>query len=330
MDLSTRYLGFTLTNPLVVGAGPIAMDLGQARAAEDAGAAALVMHSIFEEQITRESLGSILDMDIHNESFAEALSYFPEPAEFKLGPDAYLERVQKLKAAVGIPVIASLNALTPAGWTDYAAKLQQAGADALELNVYSVPTDAQESGQAVEERTLDVVKAVKGAVSIPVIANGDPYYSSMTHFSPQVEAAGADALVLFNRFYQPDIDIEELEVRSGLELSSSWTLRMRLRWLAVLYGVLRVPMAATGGVHTPEDVIKALMAGATVTQLTSALLKHGPGHLKGVLAGLDAWLEEHEYESLAQLRGSMSLQKSPNPQAFWRANYMRLLSSWRG
>lgn len=328
MDLTTRYLGFDLANPLVVGAGPIAGDLGLAKQAEDAGAAALVMHSIFEEQITRESLEVIMDMDIHNDSFAEALSYFPTPLEFKLGPEGYLEQIAKLKAAVNIPVIASLNAVTPAGWMDYAQSIQQAGADALELNIYYVPTDPSENGQAVEQRSLDVIRAVKSAVKLPVAVKLSPYYSAMANFAKQAEGAGADALVLFNRFYQPDIDIENLEVHSGVEFSGTWTLRMRLRWLAVLWGILRTPMAATGGVHTSEDVVKAIMAGATVTQLTSALLKHGPGHLKGVLTGLQAWLEEHEYESLAQLRGSMSLQKSPNPQAFERANYMRVLSSW--
>lgn len=328
MDLSSRYLGLDLANPLVVGAGPVTGDLGLARQAEDAGAAALVMPSIFEEQVTRESLESVMDMDIHSESFAEALSYFPEWHDFKFGPDAYLDRIARLKDAVRVPVIASLNASTMTGWADYARRMQQAGADALELNIYTVATDPTETGAMVEQRTLDVIRAVKEVVSLPVAVKLSPYYSAMANFAKQVEGAGADALVLFNRFYQPDIDIENLEVFSGVELSGSWTLRMRLRWLAVLWGIVRIPMAATGGVHTSEDVVKSIMAGATVTQFTSALLKHGPGHLKTVLEGLHQWLEAHEYQSLDQLRGSMSLQKSPNPKAFERANYMRVLNSW--
>jgi dihydroorotate dehydrogenase (fumarate) len=330
MNLSTTYLGCELSSPLLVGAGPIGANLDLARRAEDAGAGGLVMNSLFEEQITREQFGTIMDMELHSESFAEALSYFPSPDSFRLGPENYLDQIRRLKASLAIPVIASLNGITPSGWIDYARLMAEAGADALELNVYYPATNPMESGEAVEARALDIIRAVKGTVKIPVAVKLSPYFSSMAHFAGQAEGAGADALVLFNRFYQPDIDIENLEVDSGLELSSPWTLRLRLRWLAVLYGQLRIPLSASGGVHTAQDALKALMAGATTVQLVSALLRHGPEHLRTVKEGMVAWMEEHEYESLAQLRGSMSLQKSPNPQAFERANYMRVLTGWKG
>ncbi len=329
MQLSTTYLGLKLENPLVVGAGPLTTDLGSARRAEDAGAAALVMHSLFEEQITREQFGTIQDMELHSEAFAEALSYFPDPAQYKLGPDAYLERVAALKSAVRIPVIASLNASTPVGWIDMARKMEDAGADALELNIYFMATDCQESGDTVEKRTLDIIRGVKSFIKIPVAVKLSPFFSSVAHFARQVESTGVDGLVLFNRFYQPDINIDDLEVESTLHLSDSSELLLRLRWAAILYGQLKLPMALTGGVHTAQDALKAIMAGATVVQLTSALLKHGPGHLAQVKQDMVAWMEAHEYESLAQMRGSMSLQKSPNPLAFERANYMRVLNSWK-
>ena len=329
MDLTTKYLGLNLSSPLMAGASPLVWDMGMVRRLEDAGASAIVMQSLFEEQITREQFGTIMDMELHAESFAEAISYFPTADEFKMGPDNYLEAIRKIKSAVKMPVIASLNGTTPKGWLDYAKLIQEAGADALELNVYYLPTNPLETGEAVERRTLDIVRMVKSSVSLPVAVKLSPYFSSMAHFAKVVEGAGADALVLFNRFYQPDIDIEELDVVSSLELSGPSTLRLRMRWLAILYSHIKIPMAVSGGVHSAEDAIKATMTGATGIQMTSALLKHGPERLKEVREGMANWMEAHEYESLAQMRGSMSLMKSPHPAAFERANYMRVLSGWK-
>lgn len=329
MKLATRYLGLSLDNPIIAGASPLVDDLDTVKRLEDAGAGAVVMHSLFEEQITREQFGTIQDMELHNESFAEALSYFPQLEEYRLGPDAYLEQIRKLKAAVKIPVIASLNGTTPMGWLDHAQLIEQAGADALELNVYYLATNPLETGDAVERRTLDIVHTVKRSVKIPVAVKLSPYFSSLAHFAKVLEAAGADAVVLFNRFYQPDIDIEELEPSIKLELSSSAALLLRLRWLAILHAHLRIPMSATGGIHTSTDAIKAIMAGATTVQMVSSLLRNGPAHLRKVREGLSTWMEEHEYESIDQMRGSMSLLHSPNPAAFERANYMRILSGWK-
>ena len=329
MDLSTTYLGLKLAHPLMAGASPLVDDLDTVKRLEDAGASALVMHSLFEEQITREQAGTIMDMELHADSHAEALSYFPGVDEFRLGPDQYLEQIGRIKAAVGIPVIASLNGITPAGWLRYGKLMEQAGADALELNVYYLATDPAESAAAAEKRTLDIVRNVKAEVKLPVAVKLSPFFSSLAHFAGELEAAGADGLVLFNRFYQPDIDPEALEALPSLQLSSSQDLLLRLRWLAILHGHLRGSLAVSGGVHTGLDALKAVMAGASGVQMVSALLLHGPERLAQVRADLADWLEEHEYESLQQALGSMSLQKCPNPQAFTRANYMRILQGWR-
>ncbi len=329
MDLSTTYLGLRLAHPLIVGSSPLADNLDTVKKLEDAGAAAIVMHSLFEEQITREQLGTVMDMELHAESFAEALSYFPQPEDFRLGPDKYLEHIAKVKAAVKIPVIGSLNGTTPGGWLDYARMIEQAGADALELNAYYLATRNWETSDEVERRMLDIVKSVKSAVKIPVSAKLSPFFSSIAHMCKQLCEAGADGVVLFNRFYQPDIDVEELEVKHHLELSTSDELLLRLRWLAVLSGQLRCSLAATGGVHTATDALKAVMAGAHAVQVVSCILKHGPSRLTVLRDGLAAWLEEHDYTSLEQALGSMSLAKCPNPNAFERANYMRMLTGWR-
>jgi len=288
-----------------------------------------VMHSLFEEQITREEQGTIMDMQLSSNNSAEALSYFPQPDDFRLGPEKYLEQVRRIKAAVAVPVIASLNGTTPAGWLHYGKLMQEAGADALELNVYYIPTDATESATDVEKRTLDIVKAVKSEVQIPVSVKLSPFFSSLAHFAVELEAAGADGLVLFNRFFQPDINVEELLAEPSLQLSSPADLLLRLRWLAVLHGHVKGSLAVTGGVHDGIGALKAIMAGADAVQMVSALLIHGPDRLAQTRATLSEWLEEHEYESLAQARGSMSLLKSPNPQAFTRANYMRILNGWK-
>ena len=329
MDLSTTYLGFKLPHPLMCGATPQVDDLDNVKRLEDAGCAAIVMHSLFEEQITREQLGTELDMELHAESFAEALSYFPRPEEFRLGPEKYLEQIRKIKQTVKVPVIASLNGTSPAGWLGYAKQMEQAGADALELNVYYLATQPWETSENVEKRTLDSVKIVKDAVKIPVSVKLSPFFSSLAHLAKQLDDNRTDGIVLFNRFYQPDINIDELEAVSTLELSTSAELLLRLRWLAILFGKVKGSLVVSGGVHTHVDAIKAVMAGADGVQLVSALLKHGPGYLGEVLEGMKRWMEEHEYASLQQMRGSMSLQSSPNPQAFERANYMRILAGWR-
>ena len=329
MNLSTTYLGLKLAHPLMAGASPLVDDMGMVKRLEDAGVSAIVMHSLFEEQITREEQGTILDMELHANSNAEAISYLPVPDEFRLGPEKYLEQIRRIKEAVSVPVIASLNGTTPAGWLHYGKLMQEAGADALELNVYYIPTDAKESSSEVEKRTLDIVRAVKSEVKIPVAVKLSPFFSSLAHFAVELEAAGADGLVLFNRFFQPDINVEELLAEPSLQLSGPSDLLLRLRWLAVLHGHVKGSLAVTGGVHDGIGALKAVMAGADAVQMVSALLIHGPERLAQTRTGLAEWLEEHEYESLAQAKGSMSLLKSPNPQAFTRANYMRILNGWK-
>ncbi len=329
MNLNTNYLGLDLPHPLMVGASPLALDLDMAKRLEDAGASALVLHSLFEEQITREQIGTLQDLELHAESFAEALSYFPRHEEYRLGPENYLEHIQQLKKTLSMPVIASLNGTTPLGWLEYSRQIEEAGADALELNVHYLATDPMETGPSIETRTLDVVRAVKKSVGIPVSVKISPYFTALPHFAKALEGAGADGVVLFNRFFQPDIDIDELEVSSQIELSTSKSLRLRVRWLAVLFGSLKIPMVASGGVHSPEDAIQAIMAGATGVQMVSAIYRQGPGALTQVRDGLVEWMERHEYESVTQMRGSMSLHKCPNPEATERANYMRVLAGWK-
>jgi dihydroorotate dehydrogenase (fumarate) len=329
MNLGTTYLGLSLAHPIMPGASPLVDDLDMVRRLEDAGASAIVMHSLFEEQITREQIGTLDAMEAHANSFAEASSFFPRADAFALGPHAYLEQIRRIKEAVRVPVIGSLNGVTPTGWLDYARLIQEAGADALELNVYYLATDPRESGVDVERRTIDIVRIVKGAVTIPVAVKLSPFFSSLTHFAYELDDAGADGLVLFNRFYQPDIDVENLEVVPSLKLSDSSELLLRLRWLAILSGHVWSSLAVSGGVHTPHDAIKSVMAGASAVQVVSALLENGPGHLTWLRDGMERWLDEHAYESLEQMRGSMRLQACPDPGAFERANYMRILQSRR-
>lgn len=329
MDLSTTYLSFHLPHPLMPGASPLVDELDTVKRLEDAGAAAIVMHSLFEEQITRDELGMVHHVLVHEESFAEALSYFPRPDEFALGPDRYLEHIRRIKAVVGVPVIGSLNGTTAHGWLSYARQIQEAGADALELNFYHVATDARETGADVERRLLEVVRLVKDTVTVPVAVKLSPFFSSLPHLAQQLDALGADALVLFNRFYQPDIDPEALETVPRLHLSTPDELLLRVRWLAILSGRVRASLGATGGVHTGLDALKAVMAGAHAVQMVAALLNHGPQHLAVVRDELSRWLENHEYESLRQAQGSMNLLRCPDPEAFERGNYMRVLQSWR-
>lgn len=329
MDLSTTYLGLSLPHPFMPGASPMVDRLDTVRRLEDAGAAAIVMHSLFEEQILQEQLATIHHMEVHAESFSEATSYLPRPSEFTLGPEQYLAHIGRIKKAVRLPVIASLNGITTRGWVDYARRMQEAGADALELNVYYLATDPKEPGEAVERRTLDILQAVKQTVTVPVAVKLSPFFSSMAHFATELDRAGADGLVLFNRFYQPEIDIEHLEVVPRLELSTSSELLLRLRWLAVLRDRVRASLAVTGGVHTVTDAIRAIMAGADAVQMVSVLLHHGPDYLRTLRRDLETWMDEHEYTSLAQMRGSMSHSRSPDPAAIERANYIRVLQGWR-
>jgi dihydroorotate dehydrogenase (fumarate) len=329
MDLSTTYLGFALPHPLMPGASPMVDDLDTVRRLEDAGAAAIVMHSLFEEQIVQEQVTTFAHAEAHADSFGEALSYFPSPDAFALGPDDYLEQVRRIKEAVRVPVIGSLNGVSLGGWLEYARLIEQAGADALELNVYMVAADPGESAQAIEDRTVEMVRTVRGGVRIPLAVKLSPFYTALAHFARRLDEAGPAGLVLFNRFYQPGIDVEALEVRRELHLSDSSELPLRLRWLAILSGHVQASLAVTGGVHTVADVIQAVMAGAHAVQFVSALLRGGPERLAALRRELAAWLEEHEYTSLRQMQGSMSLRSCPDPAAYERGNYMFMLQSWR-
>ncbi len=328
MDLSVDYMGLPLSSPLVVGASPLSDSVDTVRRLEDAGAAAVVMHSLFMEQFVRENMAMHRDMDFVSDSFAEALSFFPEPESFTLAPDEYLQQVARLKGAVEIPVIASLNGTCGGDWTQYAGLLAEAGADGLELNVYYLPLDGTEGPEAVERRFLDVLEQVVEQVELPVAMKLTSFFSSPVHMARRLAAAGADGLVLFNRLFLPDIDIEQLDVRPALSLSTPQILGERLLWLAAMYGEVDLPLAVTGGVHGAGDVIKAVMAGASVTQMTSALLRGGPEHLARVRGELSAWLEERGYASVDQLRGSMSLLRCPDPEAYERANYIKTLQDW--
>jgi dihydroorotate dehydrogenase (fumarate) len=296
---------------------------------EDAGAGAVVLFSLFEEQIRREREALYHYLTHGSETFAEALTYFPEPATYHAGPDQYLELIRRAKESVRIPIIASLNGSSIGGWTKFAHKMQDAGADALELNIYYIPTDVNLSGQAVEQTYIEIVKAVKKAVSIPVAVKISPYFSNMAHMAKQLEEAGANALVLFNRFYQPDIDLETLEVIPNVILSTPQALRLPLTWIGILYRRINADLAASSGIHSGEDAVKMILAGANVTMMTSALLKNGIEHLRFVENELRAWMEQYEYESVSQMRGSVSQIHAEDPTAFERAQYMRALTTYR-
>ena len=328
MDLSTNYLGLHLKNPIVPSASPLSRSLDSMKRLEDAGAAAIVMYSLFEEQIAHEA--SELDhyLSYGTESFAESLTYFPESQEYNLGPDEYIELLHGAKEKLEIPVIGSLNGISSGGWIDYAKKIEQAGADAIELNVYYIPTDPELSGQEVEDRYLEVLHAVKHEVKIPVAIKLSPFFSAMAHFARRLDTAGVDGLVLFNRFYQPDIDLETLDVVPGVVLSTPMAMRLPLRWIGILYGKVKASLAATSGIHTSQDVLKMLMVGADVTMMCSVLLKHGPQHITSVLAEVREWMLEHEYVSIQQMKGSMSQKSVADPAAFERANYMKALNQY--
>lgn len=329
MDLTTTYMGMTLEHPIVPSASPLSRSLDGIRLLEDAGAAAVVMYSLFEEQITLESRQLDHFLTYGTDSFAEALSYFPAMESYNIGPDQYLNLIGQAKGTVDIPIIGSLNGVSTGGWIEYARLIEEAGADGLELNVYYIPTDPALTGSDVEELYLGVLRDVKQSVSIPVAVKLSPYFSATAHMASRLAEAGADALVLFNRFYQPDFDLENLEVVPRLVLSSSLELRLPLHWVAILYGRVPVDFAITSGVHTHEDVLKGLMAGANITMMASELLRYGIRRIGEVLNDLVLWMEEHEYESVAQMQGSMSQQHVAEPAAFERANYMKVLDSWR-
>lgn len=328
ISLRTKYLGLDLKNPLVASSGPLTGRLDTLMKLEEAGAAAVVLPSLFEEQITREEVEIALLYDFNNEGFAEAQSYLPEMEDYHTGPDTYLRLVRQAKQSLTIPVIGSLNGTSKGGWIHYGKIIEEAGADALELNIYYLPTDPDTTALQVENQYLELVSGVRGAVSIPLAVKMGPFFSSIANMAKRLFSTGADGLVLFNRFLQPDIDLETLAVEPRLVLSSSDELRLPLRWIAILRSYFEQSLAATTGVHTPDDVIKLLLAGADVAMTTSALLKHGPGLISDLLVGLRTWLEEKEYVSVEQMKGSMSQRNSPDPAAFERANYVRTIQSY--
>jgi dihydroorotate dehydrogenase (fumarate) len=327
-NLTTTYLGLNLKNPLVVSASPLCKEIGNILHMEEAGASAVVLHSLFEEQINLESQELDRFLSEGTESFAEALSYFPDMTQYSLGPDGYLEHIRKAKKAVDIPIIASLNGISNGGWIRFAKEIEQAGADALELNIYYIASNPKTTGAQIEDMYCDLLSHIKASIHIPVAIKLGPSFSALTNMAHRLDQAGADGLVLFNRFYQPDYDLDALEVVSSLTLSTSLELLPRLHWVANLYGQVKADMGITGGVHTVEDVLKSMMAGAKVTMLASALLKNGIDYLKALQANLTKWMEEHEYESIQQMQGSMSMKSVAEPAAYQRANYMKVLSSY--
>ncbi len=330
MDLTTTYLGLKLRSPLVPSAAqPLTENVDNIKRMEDAGAAAVVMHSLFEEQLSLERRELFESLTQGTNSFAEALTYFPEPEEFQVGPEMYLKHITQAKAAVKIPIIASLNGSTPGGWVDYAKEIEKAGADAIELNIYWIPTDPSLTSIRIEDTYVEILRSVKQQVSIPVAVKLSPFFTNFANMARRLEAVGADGLTLFNRFYQPDMDLESLEVTPNILLSTPMAMRVPLRWIAILRGQLSLSLAATSGIHRATDAIKCLMAGADVTMLCSALLRHGVKHLTTVEGEIKAWMEEHEYESVSQLRSSMCQKNCPDPTAFERAQYMRAVSSYR-
>jgi dihydroorotate dehydrogenase (fumarate) len=328
VDLTTTYLGLPLKNPLVASASPLSKKLDLVQRLEDAGAAAIVMYSLFEEQISHESRELDHYLNRGADSYAEALSYFPDLERYNVGPEPYLEHLHRVKQAVEIPVIGSLNGVSSGGWIEYARKIEQAGADALELNIYYLPDDLEMTSSELEESYLTLVRDVRAQVRIPIALKLGPFFTALPNMARRFAGAGADGLVLFNRFYQPDFDLEALEVVPNLTLSTSNDLRLPLRWIAMLYGRVPTDFALTGGIHCAEDVLKTMMAGANVAMLTSELLAHGIYRLADLLADLRAWMVEHEYESIAQMRGSMSQRAVAEPAAFERANYMKALNSF--
>jgi dihydroorotate dehydrogenase (fumarate) len=329
MNLKTKYLGLELQSPFVVGASPLGDDLDTARRLEDAGASAIVMHSLFEEQLSGEASALEAFAETYEDSNAEALSYFPQSADYSHGPEDYLNHIALLKSRLAIPVIASLNGRTPGGWVAHAKLMQEAGADALELNIYEVPTNPEESGAEIEARLLEVVSGVREKVTIPLAVKLSPFYSSLPHLVNSIHLSGANGLILFNRFYQPDLDIEALNVEPKIFLSTSSELLLRLRWMAVLHGKTPLSLALSGGVHRMHDAVKGIMAGADVLQMVSLLLRQGPQALSSMVKDFTAWMKEHDYHDISEMRGCLSHRNSPDSAAFERANYLRVLQLWK-
>jgi len=328
VDLTTTYLGLKLKNPLVASSSPLTEKVENVKRMEEAGVSAIVMYSLFEEQIIHESLELDYFLNQGTESFAESLTYFPNMGRYTLAPDKYIERLERTKKAVSIPVLGSLNGVSTGGWTSYARKIQDAGADGLELNMYYLPTDIDMTSDLLEQTYLRLVSDIRSTVKIPLAVKLAPYFTALPNFAKRLADAGVDGLVLFNRFYQPDMDLENLEVVPNLVLSSSNDLRLPLRWIAILYGKVKADLALTSGVHTAEDALKALMAGANVAMTTSAILKSGMQAVPSILKGMEEWMVAHEYESVTQMRGSMSQGAVADPAAFERANYMKVLNSF--
>jgi len=328
-DLSTRYLGLSLKNPIVASASPLSKTLANAKRLEDAGIAAIVLYSLFEEQIIHESLELDHYLTRGSDSFAEALSYLPDGGLYAAGPEKYLTHLESVKKSVSIPVIGSLNGVSSGGWTEYARRMEAAGADAVELNLYFVATDPQLDSRSIEDMQVKLVSSVKSQLHVPLAVKLSPFVTSLPHFARRLSEAGADGLVLFNRFYQPDFDLEELDIVHTLDLSVSSEMRLPLRWIAILHGQLSTDFALTGGVHTHTDALKSMMAGAKVVMLASALLRQGPRHAEQILADMQTWMKEHDYASIEQMQGSMSQKAVREPAAFERANYMKVLGSLR-
>jgi dihydroorotate dehydrogenase (fumarate) len=329
VDLTTTYMGMKLKNPVVPSASPLSARLDNIKRMEDAGAAAVTLHSLFEEQIEFEAAELEYFLEYGTESFAEAITYFPEVHEYRRQPDDYVEHIRKAKEAVDIPIIASLNGISTGGWIRYARLFEEAGCDAVELNVYFIPTNVHLMSYDVEDIYVKLLKEVKKHVSVPVAMKLSPYFSSMPHVAAMLDEEGADALVLFNRFYQPDIDIEKLEVEPNLILSTPLEMRLPMRWIAILYGHIDASLALTSGIHSAQDVLKAVMVGADVANVCSVLLKEGIGKIGDLIQGVSVWMDEHEYESIEQMKGSMSHKSVAEPAAFERANYMKVLNSYR-
>ncbi len=323
MNLTTNYLGLRLRSPLVPSSSPLSQDLDQIRQLEDAGAAAIVLYSLFEEQIRYERYELHWSLSQGTESYPESLNYFPEPSDLTLGPEAYLRHIQRAKQAVTIPIIASLNGCTPGGWTDFARQIEQAGADALELNIYSVQTRLDRDGEEIEREYLEIVRSVRAAVKLPLAVKVGPYFTNFANMAARFVEKGANGLVLFNRFYQPDIELEALDVAPHVMYSTPMAMRLPLRWIAILHDRIGGSLAATSGVHRGTDALKLIMAGADVTMLCSALLRHGIPHLRNIEREMVAWMEEHEYNSVAQMKGSLSQRNCADPAAFERAQYLR-------
>lgn len=328
MDLSTDYLGMRLPHPFVPGAGPLADTLDGARRLEDAGAPLIVLRSLFEEQLASEALATHQALEWHAECFAEAIDYLPDPPHFAIGPDAYLAHIRRLKESLGIPVVASLNAAQPGSWESFARQIEQAGADALELNFYLVPTDPRASGAQIEEELVQIVAHVRRSVRIPLAVKLSPFHTSLPHLAARLEQAGANGLVLFNRFFEPHLDLELLEVVPRLVLSTPAELPLRLRWLAILSPLVRGSLAVSGGVHSVTDAVRAVLCGAHAVQVVSALLRHGPQWLRHLRHGLRDWMEQNDYPSLRAMRGAMNLARCPDPAQYGRANYIRQLQTF--